>query len=128
MSQLGFLRRLQVKPVPDQERLDRIQKTCAAIVDVLSPKEIYLFGSALSCETFDEESDIDCLAVLGSDAEASRWWKNFGKIRRQLVWLLDLVCLSEHEFSRKKNLGGVAFVAYHEGVLIYSVSSKILGP
>ncbi|MEI8025169.1 MAG: nucleotidyltransferase domain-containing protein [Pseudomonadota bacterium] len=120
MSQLGFLRHMQAKPVADRVRLERIQKTCSAIVDVLSPNEIYLFGSAVSCETFDEESDIDCLAVLSSEAQASRWWKSFGKIRRQLGWPLDLVCLSQDEFARKKNLGGVAFVAFHEGILLYS--------
>jgi predicted nucleotidyltransferase len=120
VSQFGFLRHLQVKPISDRERLERIQKTCSAIVNVLSPKEIYLFGSAVSSETFDEGSDIDCLAVLGSEAEASRWWKSFGKIRRQLDWSLDLVCLSEDEFARKKDLGGVAFIAHHEGILLYS--------
>jgi predicted nucleotidyltransferase len=120
MNQLGFLRHLQCKPVPEQERLERIQKTCSAIVDVLSPKQVYLFGSAVSGDTFEEGSDIDCLAVLASEAEASRWWKSFGKIRRQLNWPLDLVCLSEHEFARKKNLGGVAFIVHHEGILLYS--------
>lgn len=120
MSQLGFLRHMQAKAVPDQVRLERIQKTCSAIVDVLSPNEIYLFGSAVSCETFDEDSDIDCLAVLSAETQASRSWKSFGKMRRLRGWPLDLVCLSQDEFARKKNLGGVAFIAFHEGILLCS--------
>lgn len=119
MSQFGFIQHLQPKSVSKQERLERIEKKCSAIIDVLSPKEIYLFGSAVSCENFSEGSDIDCLAVLGSETEASRWWKKYGKIRRQFSWPLDLVCLSEQEFERKKNLGGIAFIAFHEGIRIY---------
>lgn len=119
MSGLGFLRQLKRELVSDEERESRIARTCAAIVSVVSPKLIFVFGSAVSSEKFDSESDIDCLIVVEQEEQASRFWKLFGRIRRQVSWPLDIVCLSEAEFARKRDLGGVAFVATHEGRLVY---------
>jgi predicted nucleotidyltransferase len=119
MSGLGFLRHLHPQKVSQTERLARIDKTCSAIVAVLNPTRVYIFGSATSGVNFDGESDIDCLAVVESDAQAATSWKLFGKIRKQISWPLDLICLSETEFQRKQNLGGVAFIATHEGRLLY---------
>ncbi len=126
MSGLGFLRHLHSEQVPTTERLARIDKTCAAIVAVLNPTRVYVFGSATSGVNFDSESDIDCLAVVESDAQAAASWKLFGKIRKQISWPLDLICLSETEFQRKRNLGGVAFIATHEGRLLHQRSSLTL--
>jgi predicted nucleotidyltransferase len=86
---------------------------------VLSPIQIYVFGSAASGERFDSNSDIDCLAVLENETEASRSWKRFGEIRSQLDWPVDLVVLSQSIFNHKRNLGGVAYIATDEGVLVY---------
>jgi predicted nucleotidyltransferase len=119
MTSFGFLRHVNPQTVSNEERLRRTEQTCAAIVGVLMPKLVYVFGSAAHGENFDAESDIDCLAVLEKPEDAARAWKHFGKIRKQLDWSLDLVCLSGAEFERKKDLGGVAFIATHEGRLLY---------
>jgi predicted nucleotidyltransferase len=119
MTSFAFLRHVNPQSTTDEERIRRTETTCAAIVMILSPKLVYVFGSAAHGENFDAESDIDCLAVLEKPEDAARSWKHFGKIRKQLNWSLDLVCLSEDEFERKKDIGGVAFIATHEGKLVY---------
>jgi predicted nucleotidyltransferase len=119
LSGLGFLRELNRELVSDEERESRIARTCSAIVSVVSPKLIFVFGSAVSSEKFDSDSDIDVLIVVEQEEQASRFWKLFGKIRRQVSWPLDIVCLSESEFTRKRDLGGIAFIATHEGKLVY---------
>lgn len=119
MSGLGFLRHLHAEQVPQTVRLDRIEKSCSAIVSVLNPTYVYVFGSASSGINFDTESDIDCLAVVENDAQAAVSWKLFGKIRKQISWPLDLICLSSAEFQRKRDMGGVAYIATHEGRLLY---------
>lgn len=119
MSGLGFLSQLNKEQVSDEERERRIARTCAAIVSVIAPKLVFVFGSAVSSEKFNRDSDIDCLVVVEQEEQATRFWKLFGNIRRQVSWPLDIICLSETEFSRKRDLGGVAFIATHEGRLIY---------
>jgi predicted nucleotidyltransferase len=116
---LGFLRQFNTTPISNEVRLARIERTRDAIVKVLSPIQIYVFGSAATGERFDSSSDIDCLAVLGDETLASRSWKRFGEIRSQLDWPVDLVVLSQSIFDKKRDLGGVAYIATHEGVLVY---------
>ena len=120
MTNLGFLRDSCVQKVSDEVRTKRIKETCCAIVEVLGPELVYVFGSAVSLENYDEDSDIDCLVVLDSSERARRFWKCYGLIRRKLTWSLDLVCLGKEEFMAKREIGGVAMIALKEGVLVYS--------
>ena len=122
MTSFEFLRYISHPPLSDEERLLRIQITASAITGVLSPCLVYVFGSAAWGHGFDSNSDIDCLAVIKCEKAAARSWKQFGKIRRQFNWPLDLIVLSEADFLRKKDIGGVAFIATHEGRLIYDDS------
>jgi predicted nucleotidyltransferase len=70
VSGLGFLRQLKRELVSDEERESSIARTSAAIVSIVSPKLIFVFGSAVSADKFESESDIDCLIgeLAGSSA------------------------------------------------------------
>ena len=69
-------------------------------------------------DQFNANSDIDLLLVVkdGSDLIAlnrelySRRWSKIS---------LDFIFKTESEFNRRKELGGVCFVAFNEGKLIY---------
>ncbi len=124
MPGFSFLRGQNATSMSDEERLERIAKTRDAIVGILSPEFIYVFGSAATGEGFDAQSDIDCFVVVEREDVASRSWKLFGRIRKQLGWALDMVCFSMAEFEKKRDVGGVAFIATHEGKLIYSRPEK----
>jgi hypothetical protein len=51
---LGFLRQFDTTPILDEVRLARIERTRDAIVKILSPSRIYVFGSAVSGEILVE--------------------------------------------------------------------------
>lgn len=90
----------------------------SAILNACSPVAIYLFGSATT-EHFHEDSDIDCLVIFETEIEVRRSWKLYSKIRSQTNRPFDFVVMSSLEFERKRDLGGIAFIAWTEGRQIY---------
>lgn len=88
------------------------------------PLEIWLFGSAAKISTFDEDSDLDLLIVLGTSEEAARAWKLSHHVRKGFPRPLDLVFVGAEEFLEKKDVGGVCWIAFHEGEKIYDSKAR----
>lgn len=82
---------------------------------VCKPERIILFGSAAEGR-FVEGSDLDFLLVL-SDVptlqKARRDIRALGRLSPTIP--IDLVFVSKDQFEAKKNLGGICFIAEHDG-------------
>jgi predicted nucleotidyltransferase len=116
---LHNLLRRENLPLSFEKKSLRINTTVAAIVEICNPLKVYLVGSAVSGH-FDIDSDIDCVVVFETEMQSLRSWKLYGAVRKKLKWSLDLVNFWDEEFERKKNIGGMAFVAHKEGKLVYN--------
>jgi predicted nucleotidyltransferase len=76
--------------------------------------EAYLFGSATSGK-MTKDSDLDILIVLDSIADLKAAHKivyaeGFTK------YAVDWIFKEKSDFEKRKNFGGVCFIAFHEGV------------
>ena len=123
MTSLSFLRHRRASPVElavqETVRIQLIQEIRKRITSEFDPHEIWLFGSASHADTFDADSDLDLLVTFTDAESAGRAWKRSQRVRRDFPRPLDLVFLDAAEFDRKKELGGVAWIAFHEGIKIY---------
>lgn len=109
------------EPETQLVRLEAIKQAKNAILNCCTPLAIYLFGSAAT-DFFFEDSDIDCLVVFELEQDSARFWKLYSRIRRQTSRPLDLISMSLIEFERKRDLGGIAFIAWNEGIQIFPES------
>lgn len=105
----AFAKSIDLKDIQEE-----IHQLSEAIKSILAPVEMYLFGSAV-CGPFFEDSDFDVVIVFKSDLEARNAWRQFSKVRRKLTRSLDLIPMSFDEFHIKKELGGIAMIAFTEG-------------
>lgn len=105
------------KPLLTANELNEVvTKISLQIRSVCSPKEMILFGSAAD-GTFKLGSDLDILLVFSDLIElrlARSQIRQLGLLHKTIP--IDLVFMSNENFSKKKLLGGVAFIAHHEGV------------
>lgn len=95
----------------DEAEIVELGKNIEAI---FGPRAVYLFGSAVE-GAFYEDSDFDILVVFDTEAEARLSWKLIPKLRRLSKRSIDFVSMSQQEFDEKKELGGIAMVAYQTG-------------
>lgn len=127
MTSLSFLRHRMASSidpkVQESIRIQLIQEIRRRITSEFNPHEIWLFGSASHAATFDADSDLDILVTFRDAESAGRAWKCSQRVRRGFPRPLDLVFLGAAEFERKKDLGGVAWIAFHEGIKIYPDST-----
>lgn len=111
---------------------DLIAKITAVDVRVT----IYIFGSFLSTE-FTNASDLD-VAVIVNDTWSTKDFYNqvfqaayaknttadkpndLRKSNRLIDWPLDLLVFKQSHFNSKKEIGGVCFDIFHQGIVIYS--------
>lgn len=99
---------------------DAILATAKAIAmkirSVSNPLQILLFGSAAE-GNFRDGSDIDLLLIypLVSDLNVARKRiRTLGLLHPSIP--VDLIFVSEELFNSKRDLGGVCFIAAHEGI------------
>ncbi|NCN04267.1 MAG: nucleotidyltransferase domain-containing protein [Spirochaetales bacterium] len=95
--------------ISDDETLIRIVEK---LVQVYSPKQVYLFGS-LAWGTPEEDSDIDLCIILKDSLEsrADRIRRGLRALRGEKV-AVDLLVLTEAEVAERRN---------HPSTLIYQV-------
>lgn len=84
----------------------------------IQPSAIYLFGSAAeNCMT--DQSDIDLLIVSNGRNQLRENQKALGPLPAGRTHITELVWVTDEEFERKKNLGGVCQTAYKYGRLLF---------
>jgi len=98
----------------EQEREEVLAKTVLVVDEVYRPDQIYAFGSVLTSE-FDSTSDVDILVVYSDISAASNAWRLHRKARERLPHALDVIAMDLESFDLKKEIGGIAFVAFLEG-------------
>ncbi len=79
---------------------------------------IYLFGSA-ACGTVTDQSDLDFLIVCLDHQTIRDTQKKLRHIQTLTSFALDLVWVDLQRFKRLKDVGGVCFVAYHDGQRLF---------
>lgn len=103
------------KPVEQAVVDDAIDAIVAAIVNVGPVEEVYLFGSAASGKMTDQ-SDIDLLVVCPDRESIRPMQKKLRNLPRLTQFPVDLVWIDRDAFDHKKSIGGICFVAYHDGI------------
>lgn len=93
---------------------DEIKALTDDIKIIINPSQLFLFGSAVTGPFF-QDSDFDFLVVCSDENQARNIWRLFPKVRRRSKRSLDLIAMSEEEFSIKRRIGGIAMVAFSEG-------------
>ena len=98
------------------EVVDTLVKSMASrIRSVCLPERIVLFGSAAEGR-FVEGSDIDLLLIFATREELLEGRQTLRSIGRLCSGTaVDLVFVTHEHFATKKDLGGVCFIAEHEG-------------
>lgn len=110
--------RIVRKPIPKiqvEQALEILKTVILAAGPVYS---IYLFGSA-SRSDMSDQSDIDLLVVMEKVTDIRPAQKNLRSIQTLTPFPIDVVWVERAEFDRKKVLGGVCFIAFHEGRQLY---------
>ena len=88
------------------------------ILEIADPLRVILFGSAVTGD-FDSWSDLDFVVVLDDEANVSEIRKRLYRLRLQTDRDLEFICVTQSRFLKMKDLGGVLFVAAHEGTVLY---------
>ena len=102
------------KPLHLDTLKPEIEVLISAIKEIMNPSKLFLFGSAVS-GPFYEDSDFDLLLIFKSELEAGSSWRKFSHIRRVSKRSLDMISMSEDDFEKKKEIGGIAMIAKNEG-------------
>jgi len=103
----------------DQELVDSaIAILVEAIVAAGEIKHLYLFGSA-AIGRMSDQSDIDILVVVPAANMIRPAQVKLRNIQKLTRFVVDLVWVDEQEFDRKKNMGGICYLAKTEGRCLY---------
>lgn len=100
--------------VSDEQLESFIQSAAAQIFHFGEISELYLFGSAATGEA-DVYSDLDFLVVTGTPEDAKRLSSELVRKVRVEGMAVEFVCVDQVTFLRKSDLGGVCFIAKHQG-------------
>ncbi len=107
------------KMVKDQNKVrEEAQAIAIKIRQHVSPIAIILFGSA-ACGQFNESSDFDILLIfedLVQLRQARHRLHQAGPLSPTAP--LDLIFITKKTYDQKKEVGGICFVANHEGVYL----------
>lgn len=93
------------------------EKIAKELISKLSERvsilEAYLFGSAVEGR-MTRDSDIDLLVIIADDASDGEVYAEVNKPFFSSI-AVDWIVLHRSQFDQKKNYGGVAFIAFHQG-------------
>lgn len=108
------LNKLAASYNPGFDPKDRARALAKDLASTFPGLQVYLFGSAASGR-FTEDSDLDLLLVYpdGTDLAASQ------KTLYSKRWTdiaVDFICVTQEQFDKKKNLGGICFESFHYGM------------
>ncbi len=113
------LQRLNSKPFDSAAVKVLVEQTLEFVLSKTKPELVILFGSAATGR-FDSYSDIDLLVVFSDLTAATIGRKALYSGKALKEHSVDFVCVARDEFDRKKDLGGIAFVAQNEGQVLFS--------
>jgi predicted nucleotidyltransferase len=108
--------------VGDAKIKEKILKMLEKITNEYQPKKIILFGSyAYGKPTKD--SDIDILIVTQRRLTTEETYKRRREFLRDFSFPVQLVCVSEEEFTETKDvIGGITYPASKYGEILYEKS------
>ena len=84
------------------------------------PELVILFGSAVAGK-FDEMSDLDLLLIFSDLSTATAARRKLYSGRPLDNHSVDFVCMARADYDRKKDSGGIAYVAKNEGKILYQI-------
>ncbi len=80
-------------------------------------KRVILFGSAAEGR-MTEASDIDAVLIFDTAQQARTAQSQFYQ-QRVFVWPTDAICVDEQLFAERSAVGGILYVAAHEGKVLF---------
>jgi predicted nucleotidyltransferase len=89
------------------------------IITAASPDQVYLIGSMLRGE-IHANSDLDLVVVLNAPFSRQELLLRVLPTRPHFDVPVDLHIVSQEDFDRLKDQGGICFEAAHHGRLIFS--------
>lgn len=116
--------RFTKNPVSQKNVLKAVDILVSEISGLENILAIYLFGSVVENKQCDQ-SDIDLLVVTADCQTIRASQKSLRHIQTLTDFPVDLVWIDKERFDRKKDLGGVCMVAYHDGWCVYSREQKV---
>jgi predicted nucleotidyltransferase len=87
------------------------------VSSAIDPCSVILFGSA-SNGMMTTHSDIDLLLICKDATHVRICMDRLIPYRPLSTYPVDLIWMTISEFQRKKDVGGIAYVANHEGQII----------
>ncbi len=113
---MSLAQALNAKPVDQDFVLGMSKVVAEKIRTVANPDLLILFGSAVNGR-FKEGSDLDFLIVF-NDLDSMKLGRKkiraLGKLHSDTP--VDLVFVSKKLFDEKKDIGGICFIAHHDGI------------
>ncbi|MBF0207180.1 MAG: nucleotidyltransferase domain-containing protein [Oligoflexia bacterium] len=85
--------------------------------------QVILFGSAARNQA-TIYSDIDLLIVVNSVSDVRPTMRKFAGLSGELNWALDLIVVDREQFERKREIGGVFFDAWNQGIVLFEKEGK----
>ena len=113
---MSLAQALNAKKADPELILEMARGVASKIHTVCALCRVILFGSAAEGE-FRSGSDLDFLLIFpdGDSMQTGRKQiRALGKLHDQVP--VDLIFVSREHFESKKNLGGVCFIAEHDGI------------
>jgi predicted nucleotidyltransferase len=115
-----FMQRLRCSRV--KLNVDDTKQEAERITSLLiktKPLKIFLFGSAALGEMTDQ-SDFDFLVTFESTEEIRLAQKTLRPYYPLSQYPVDIVWITQQEYDRKKDLGGLCFIVEREGTCLYT--------
>ena len=112
---MGIFRPTRVSP---EETSAIVRGKLDWILEVCTPREVWLFGSAARGE-LTEASDIDLALVFATGDEISFAREALHRRARSDLWPQDVVFFLKEDIERRASIGGLPMLIMREGVRIY---------
>ncbi len=119
---MSSLLKLNRKRTPPYDGIKMASELVQKLESEIALYQVYLFGSAATNEhTLD--SDLDLLVIVDDTSDIKKVYKIVQRPFFSSV-AVDWIVKSKAEFSKMKDIGGVCFVAFHQGKEINLNGSK----
>ena len=112
------LARLTARKLTPEEVQGLVENVLTDLSGVAGLTAIVLFGSAATSE-MSEASDLDIVMVFDTEEHCNLARREVHSLRRTALWPMDILCVDLATYRSKSEIGGVYFVAAHEGRIIY---------
>lgn len=114
------LQRLKLRKYSSAETSILMTRATDSIIRLVSPLRVIAFGSVVN-GTFDDASDLDFVVIFDTPEKAAsgnRLLYRNGHLEGRRV---DFLCVDEQTFLRKSEVGGIYWVAAHEGKVTFPI-------